>query len=68
MESDTSPSVEFRARWGGATSILGGRGVGPDIKFRGKIWAKISQVDQIRGKIWEVLLPQDAKVAKESQF
>ena len=46
-------------------------GLGTDIKFRGKIcnWgAKFSQVHQIRGKIWEVLLPQDAKVGKESQF
>ena len=30
--------------------------------------ARFSQAHQIRGNIWEVLLPQDAKVGKESQF
>ena len=33
-----------------------------------KFGARSSQVHQIRGKAWEVLLPQDAKVGKESQF
>ena len=33
-----------------------------------KFGARFSEVHQIRGKIWEVLLPQDAKVGKESQF
>ena len=30
--------------------------------------ARSGQVHQIRGKIWEVLSPQDAKVGKKSQF
>ena len=33
-----------------------------------KFGARFSQVHQIRRKIWEVLLPLDAKVGKESQF
>ena len=46
----------------------GGGGLGPGIEFRGKIWARFSQLHQIRGKIWGVLLIQDAKIGKESQF
>ena len=49
-------------RWGG------GGGIGPDIKFRGKIWGKVQPSPPNKRKIWEVLLPQDAKVGKESQF
>ena len=33
-----------------------------------KFGARSGQVHQIRGKIWEVLSPQDAKVGKKSQF
>ena len=33
-----------------------------------KFGARFSQVHQIRGKIWGVLLLQDAKIGKESQF
>ena len=33
-----------------------------------KFGARFSQVHQIKGKIWEVQLRQDAKVRKESQF
>ena len=33
-----------------------------------KFGARSSQVHQIRGKTWEVLLPQDAEVGKKSQF
>ena len=33
-----------------------------------KLGARSSQVHQIRAKTWEVLLPQDTKVRKESQF
>ena len=47
---------------------VGGGGLGPDIKFRGKIWTRSSQVHQIRGKTWELLLLQDAKVGEKSQF
>ena len=42
-------------------------GLGPRIKFGGKIWARSGQVHQIRGEIWQVLSPQDAKVGKKSQ-
>ena len=46
----------------GGTSISGGRGgLGPDIKFRGKIWGKVQPSSPNKGKIWEVLLPQDGK-------
>ena len=33
-----------------------------------KFGARFSQVHQIRGKIWGVLLLQQAKIEKESQF
>ena len=59
----------------GGTSILGGRGGGGGggfdltVKFGGrKFGARSGQVHQIRGKTWEVLLPQDAKVGKKSRF
>ena len=43
-----------------------GGGVGPHIKFGGKIWASSDQVHQIRGKPWEILLLLDAKVGEKS--
>ena len=33
-----------------------------------KFWARSGQVHQIRGKTWEVLSSQDAKVGKKSQL
>ena len=47
----------------------GGRG-GLDLTstLEAKFGARSSQVHQIRGKAWEVLLPQDAKVGENSQF
>ena len=44
----------------------GGGGLGPVVKFRGKIWGKVQPSSP--NKIREVLLLQDAKVEKESQF
>ena len=48
---------------------LGGGG-GLDLVSRSeaKFGARFSQLHQIRGKIWEVLLIQHAKIGKESQF
>ena len=43
-------------------------GLGPEIKFEAKFEARPSQVHQISGKTWKVLLPQDVKVGKGSQF
>ena len=69
--------------WAGCANfltILGGRGsqgvlsnkevggLGPHIKFGGKIWARSGQVHKIGGKIWEVLSPKDAKVGKSPNF
>ena len=46
-----------------------GRGIGRDIRFRGKTFGAISSQDhQKREKSWEVLLAQDTKVLKESHF
>ena len=54
---------------GGGTSILGGRrGLDLTSSLEAKFGARFSQDHQISGKIWEVLLPQDAKFGKESQF
>ena len=55
----------------GGTSISGGRGGGGlDLtsSLETKFGARSSQVHQIRGKIWEVLLPQGAKVWKNPNF
>ena len=46
----------------------GGGGLDLTSSLEAKFGARSSQVHQIRGKTWEVLLPQDAKVGKESQF
>ena len=53
-----------------ATSKLGGGGGGLDVtsSLEAKSGARSSQVHQIRGKTWEVPLPQGAKVGKESRF
>ena len=54
------------------TSISGSRrgGEGLDLasSLEAKFGARCSQVHQIRRKIWGVLLLQDAKIGKESQF
>ena len=49
---------------------VGGGGGGLDLasSLGAKFEARFSQVHQIRGKIWGVLLLQDAKIGKESQF
>ena len=54
---------------GGGTSILGGGG-GLDLtsSLEAKFGARSGQVHQIRGKTWEVLLPQDTKVGKNPNF
>ena len=54
---------------GGGTSTLEDRR-DLDLKssLKAKFGARSSQVHQIRGKSCEILLPQDAKVGKESQF
>ena len=43
-------------------------GLGPHIKFGGKIWGKVRPSSPNERKTWEVLSPQDAKVGKKSQF
>ena len=53
------------------TSILWRSGEGDlDLtsSLEAKFGARFGQVHQIRGKMWEVLLPQDAKFGKKSQF
>ena len=47
-------------RWGGGLDLTS--------SLEAKFGSRSSQVHQIRGKSWEVLLPQDAKVRKGSQF
>ena len=47
---------------------VGGRGLDLTSSLEAKFGARLSQVHQIRGKIWEVLSPQDTKFGKESQF
>ena len=61
---DPSSKIVSSARGGGGggTSILGGRG------SLAKFWARSSQVHQIKGKTWEVLIQQDAKVVKNPNF
>ena len=45
-----------------------GGGLGPDMKFGGKVWGKVQPRSPNERKTWGVLLPQDKKVGKESQF
>ena len=44
------------------------RGLGPHIRFGGKIWGKVRPSSQNKRKNWEVLSPKDAKVGKKYQF
>ena len=50
--------------------VGGGGGGGLDLtsSLEAKFGARSGQVHQIRGKIWEVLSPQNAKVGKKSTF
>ena len=43
-------------------------GLGPHIKFGGKIWGKVRPSSPNKRKISDVLSPQDAKVGKKAQF
>ena len=43
-------------------------GLGPGIEFRGKIWGKVQSSSPNNRKNLGVLLLQDAKIGKESQF
>ena len=43
-------------------------GFGPHIKFGSKVWGKVRPSSPNKRKTWEVLLPQDTKVGKKSQF
>ena len=49
------------------TYKLGGRGrLDLTSSLEAKFGTRSGQVHQIRGKTWEILLPQDAKVGKKS--
>ena len=48
--------------------VGGGGGLDLTSSLEAKFGARSGQVHQIRGKIWEVLSPQDAKVGTKSQF
>ena len=50
--------------------VCGGGGGGLDLtsSLEAKFGAKVSQMYQIKGKTWEVLSPQDAKVGKNPCF
>ena len=55
----------------GDTAILRGLGGGSldlTTSLEAKFGARSGQVHQIKGNVWEVLLPQDAKGRKKSQF
>ena len=52
----------------GGTSILRSGGLGPHIKFGGKIWGKVQANLPNKRKTWEVPSPQDAKVGKNPYF
>ena len=45
---------------------VGGGGLGPHIKFGGKIWGKVRPSSQNKRKNLGSLSPQDAKVGKKS--
>ena len=64
----------YRYSTQGGTYILGGRGGGGggglDLisSLDAKFGARSGQVHQIRGKTWEILLPQKTKVGKNPTF
>ena len=45
-----------------------GGGLNLTLSLEAEFGARSGQVHKIRGKIWEVLSPKDAKVRKKSQF
>ena len=49
-------------------AVGGGRGLDRTSSLEAKFGVRPGQVHQIRGKIWEVLLPQDAKVEENPNF
>ena len=58
-----------RGGGGGGGSIFVGRGcLDLALGLEAKFGARSSQVHQIKGKTWEVLLQEDTKVGRESQF
>ena len=48
--------------------LLGGGSMGHRILLATSFGARFSQIYQIKGKTWEVLSPQDAKVGKNPYF
>ena len=63
-----SNTVENINSPGGTSIIRRSGGLDLTSSLEAKFGARSGQVHQIRGKTWEVLLPQDAKVGKQSQF
>ena len=59
---------KLHAQGGGYFHIRRSGGLDLTSSLEAKFGARSGQVHQIRGKTWEVLLPQDAKVGKKSQF
>ena len=53
---------------GGYFQIRRSGGLDLTSSLEAKFGVRSGQVHQIRGKTWEVLSPQDAKVGKKSQF
>ena len=53
---------------GGYFQIRRSGGLDLTSSLEAKFGARSGQVHKIRGKIWEVLSPKDAKVGKKSQF
>ena len=60
-------SIVFVAR-GGYFQIRRSGGLDLTSSLEAKFGARSGQVHKIRGKIWEVLSPKDAKVRKKSKF
>ena len=63
MALTRSPGGYFHIRRSG-----GGGGLDLASSLEAEFGARFTEVHQIRGKIWGVLLLQDAKIGKESQF
>ena len=59
------PGEYFQIRRSGGG---GGGGLGPHIKFRGRVWGKVWPSSPNKRKTWEVLSRQDAKVRKSPNF
>ena len=68
FESSSKNMLSLFKNPGGYFQIRRSGGLDLTSSLEAKFGARSGQVHKIRGNIWEVLSPKDAKVGKKSQF